>query len=135
MSRFRTSATAGLYKRLNQLIYRIQQNPGSVFLPRFRAEFGIKTVMIADASSGELPPVETSVKPRDHGMQICCLAEATPPGVAGRAGVLSSAVGGLKKVTHSSFDSEAVNNVDSLDLAINVNETSEEVLNTFFKFK
>ena len=127
LSRFRNSASAGLYKRLNQLIYRIREAPGVVFLPRLRAQYSIKTIMIADASSGEAPPEETGVRPRDHGMQICLLGEATPPGVAGRAGIVSSSSSKLNKVTHSSFDSEAINNVDSLDLAINVNETSTEV--------
>ena len=126
LSRFRNSATAGLYRRLDQIIFRIRTEPGRIFLPRLRAEFGIKTIMIADASSGEAPPIETGVKVRDHGMQICLAAEATPPGQGGRAGIISSASAKLSKVTHSSFDSESINNVDSLDLAININETSTE---------
>ena len=125
LSRFRTCANVGLYKRLSQLIYKIKEKPGCIFLPRFRPQYGVKTILIGDASSGEVVP-NLPVKARDHGCQLCCLAEATPPGEGGKVALVASHATKLGKISHSSFDSEAINNVDSLDLAININEMSTE---------
>ena len=48
------------------------------------------------------------------------LAEGVPPGQPGKVGLILGQSQKIAKVTHASFDSEFINNVDALDLGINM---------------
>ena len=47
-------------------------------------------------------------------------------GQPGKVGLILGQSTKITKVTHASFDSESINNVDALDLGININELSTE---------
>ena len=124
LSRFRTSACVILYRRLNMLLHAVRAKPDVIFLPRMKLP--LKMTIVCDASQGEQPPEATAVKLRDHGMTLIFLCEAAPPGVEAKAALLSSVSSGIKLVTHSSFDSEAIVGVSSVDIGLNMNEICGE---------
>ena len=128
LARFRTQPTVGVYRRLNETIFAIKAEIDLhfVFLPRFRADLPVKTVVVCDASAGEAPPQGTQAKHKDHQCQLPFLAEGVPPGQPGKVGLILGQSSKITKVTHASFDSESINNVDALDLGININESSTE---------
>ena len=106
------------------LLHAIRAKPDTIFLPRMKLP--LKMTIVCDASQGEQPPEATAVKLRDHGMTLIFLCEAAPPGVEAKAALLSSVSSGIKLVTHSSFDSEAIVGVSSVDIGLNMNEICGE---------
>ena len=83
-----------------------------------------------DAGAGE--SADEPLKTRDHACVCVCLTApkqgtASPPQAAVYAGVVSWLSCGVSRITHASFDFEAVRAVSSLDLLANLREILGEV--------
>ena len=133
LSRFRAYPRVKHMRRIAALIQTIKKDPQYLFLPRFHREVPIKLMAVVDAGAGEEadPPLKT----RDHQCVALLLvapvnadADSIPPGVAVRAGLLSWQSCGVSRVSHASFDFEAISAVSSLDHLFNVKELVGEVL-------
>ena len=130
LSRFRAFPRVKHFRRLSAVIEAIKQNPGRVFLPRLPRDAPLKLIAIVDAGAGEL--ADEPLKTRDHACVCVCLAApkhgaTSPPQAEVYAGIVSWQSCGVSRVTHASFDFEAVTAVSSLDLLANMREILGEV--------
>ena len=130
LSRFRAFPRVKHFRRLSAVIEAIKQNPGRVFLPRLPRDAPLKLIAIVDAGAGEL--ADEPLKTRDHACVCVCLAApkhgaTSPPQAEVYAGIVSWQSCGVSRVTHASFDFEAVTAVSSLDLLANLREILGEV--------
>ena len=133
LSRYRAFPRVKHFKRVRNLIHAIKANPQTVFLPRFRPGTKVKLCVVVDAGSGEA--ADPPLKHRDHQCVAICLcapystgSESFLPGEKMIAGLLSWSSVGVARVTHSSFDSETIVAVSSLDMTNNHRELLGEVL-------
>ena len=90
----------------------------------------LKLIAIVDAGAGEL--ADEPLKTRDHACVCVCLAApkhgaTSPPQAEVYAGIVSWQSCGVSRVTHASFEFEAVRAVSSLDLLANLREILGEV--------
>ena len=145
-TRFGTTVCTVVFTMFSSMVYTVVENkqssqparaanqparaePASGFrVPwmRFRADLQVKIVVVCDASAGQTPPPETQAKHKDHQCQLPFLAEGVPPGQPGKVGLIRGQSQKITKMTHASFDSESINNVDVLDLGVNINELNTE---------
>ena len=101
-------------------------------MPRFHKNAPIRIITIVDAAQGEEadPPLKT----RDHQcvMTLLCSTvtpdqDSLPPGSLCMCGIISYSSSGVSRVSHASFDFEAIAAVSSIDLMVNVKELVGEV--------
>ena len=133
LSRYRAYPRVKHMRRIAKLIQAIKHDPQYVFLPRFHKNAPIKLIAVVDAGAGEEadPPLKT----RDH--QCIAMLMVSPlradedsilPGTAVKAAVVSWQACGISRVSHSSFDFEAIVAVSSMDFLFNLKELVGEVL-------
>ena len=134
LSRFRAYPRVKHMKRIAELIKAIKKDPQYIFLPKLSALGPIKIITVVDAGAGEEadPPLKT----RDHQCVAILMAgpsdpnaTAIPPGSPVKVGILSWQSCGVSRVSHASFDFEAISAVSSLDYTFNVKEIVGEVVN------
>ena len=132
LSRYRAYPRVKHFRRLAQVVTQIKNDPQHIFLPRFHPGNPIKVVAIVDAGQGEEadPPLKT----RDHQCVLIALTSpVTPntnsiiPGSPVMIGLLSFQACGVARITHASFDFEAICAVSSLDILLNSRELVGEL--------
>jgi hypothetical protein len=133
LSRFRAYPRVKHLRRISAVINAIKLDPQYVFLPRFHRNAPVKLFAVVDAGAGEEadPPLKT----RDHQCVALILVstmrpddDSLLPGHEVKAGLLSWSSAGVSRVSHASFDFEAISAVSSLDFLINVRELIGEIL-------
>ena len=110
----------------------IKTKPQKIFLPRFHLGNPIKLIAVVDAGQGK--EADAPLKTRDHQCVLIALvspvtkgASSIPPGSEVLIGLLCWQACGVSRVTHASFDFEAIAAVSSLDLLLNSREVVGEL--------
>ena len=135
LSRYRAYPRVKHMRRVATVIKSIKADPQRIFLPRFHPNSPLKLIAIVDAGAGE--EADEPLKTRDHQCVATVLAAPTVegadsmmPGQDVIAGLLSMSSGGVSRVSHASFDFEAISAVSSLDLIVNLRELVGEITNS-----
>ena len=135
LSRFRAYPRVKHFRRIANLIGKIKKHPQTLFLPRFHRDAPVKLITVVDAGAGE--EADFPLKTRDH-QCVCTMLVSTIaadsnsilPGDEVRAGVVSWSSCGVSRVSHASFDFEAICAVSSIDLIVNLRELIGEIMNS-----
>ena len=134
LSRFRAYPRVKHFRRISNLIGKIKLHPQTLFLPRFHRDAPVKLITVVDAGAGE--EADFPLKTRDH-QCVCTMLVSTLdansnsilPGEEVLAGVVSWSSCGVSRVSHASFDFEAICAVSSIDLIVNLRELIGEIMN------
>jgi hypothetical protein len=121
------------FRRIALVVKAIKAEPGRIFLPRFHKNGPLRIITIVDAAQGE--EADSPLKTRDHQciMTLLCSTvmpdqDSLPPGSQCMCGIVSYSSSGVSRVSHASFDFEAIAAVSSIDLLVNVKELVGEVV-------
>ena len=133
LSRFRAYPRVKHFRRISNLIGKIKLHPQKLFLPRFHQDAPLKLITVVDAGAGE--EADFPLKTRDH-QCVCTMLVSTRyansdsilPGEEVMAGVVSWSSCGVSRVSHASFDFEAICAVSSIDLIVNLRELIGEIM-------
>ena len=133
LSRFRAYPRVKHFRRISNLIGKIKLYPQKLFLPRFHQDAPLKLITVVDAGAGE--EADFPLKTRDH-QCVCTMLVSTRnadsnsilPGEEVFAGVVSWSSCGVSRVSHASFDFEAICAVSSIDLIVNLRELIGEIM-------
>ena len=133
LSRYRAYPRTKHFRRIAAVVKAIKSEPGRIFLPRFHQNAPLRIITIVDAAQGE--EADSPLKTRDHQcvMTLLCSTvkpdqDSLPPGSQCMCGIISYSSSGVSRVSHASFDFEAIAAVSSIDLLVNVKELVGEVI-------